>query len=269
MRPAHPPPFGGAYRRRFTAFEGIFFDDFADDSAWIRETGMVRLPPLDGARRLVLRGEFRPHPAARGIETAAPALHVRVNGQRVGRVTPSAPGPWELQVALPASETAVLTLELAGVGLTNFLAWLGRKAGLAGSQRFRAQNKNRQLRLASIATPEGELIFDFSRREAPFVAEYARRHAKLGLNIAGFLTADLGVGESARCMVRAADAARIPVALVPLKLHCKNRLGDRTFEARLQDDNPHGVNVVHVDPPASRDIDHHHGRGFRAGKYNI
>jgi glycosyltransferase involved in cell wall biosynthesis len=70
-------------------------------------------------------------------------------------------------------------------------------------------------------------------------------------------------------MARAADAAAIPTALVPLKLNCKNRQGDQTFAARLQDDNPHGVNVIHLDPPASRDIDHHHGKSFRAGKYNI
>jgi glycosyltransferase involved in cell wall biosynthesis len=57
--------------------------------------------------------------------------------------------------------------------------------------------------------------------------------------------------------------------LVPLKLNCKNRLGDQTYAGRLQDENPHDVNVVHLDPPASRDIDHHHGKGFRAGKYNI
>jgi glycosyltransferase involved in cell wall biosynthesis len=56
---------------------------------------------------------------------------------------------------------------------------------------------------------------------------------------------------------------------VPLKLNCKNRQGDQTFAARLREDNPHGVNVIHLDPPASRDIDHHHGKAFRAGKYNI
>ena len=70
-------------------------------------------------------------------------------------------------------------------------------------------------------------------------------------------------------MVRAADAAGIPSALIGLKLHCRNRLGDPTYAARLQEDNPHPVNVVHVDPPASRDVEHHHGRAFRAGKYNI
>jgi glycosyltransferase involved in cell wall biosynthesis len=155
------------------------------------------------------------------------------------------------------------------VGLTNVLAWLGRTTGVGSWQRFRAQNRNRQLRVSTIATDEGEVIFDFSRRDAPYSSEYARRHARLGVNIVGFLTAELGVGESARCMVRAADAASLPSALVPLKLNCKNRLGDQTYAARLQADNPYDVNIVHLDPPACRDIDHHHGRGFRAGKYNI
>jgi glycosyltransferase involved in cell wall biosynthesis len=268
MRPAHLPPFGGAYSRRFAAYTGIFFDEFATDSAWVREAGTVRLPPVE-AGALVLRGEIRPHPAARGFETAAPGLRVLVNGQPTGELLPAAPGPWSLRVAVPAAREITLTLALTGVGFGNFLAWLGRVTGLGPWQRFRAQNKNRQLRLATIATDDGEIIFDFSRRDAPFSPAYVRRHARLGMNIAGFLAADLGVGESARCMVRAADAAGIATALVPLKLHCKNRQGDDTYRARFQDDNPHPVNVVHIDPPAARDLDHHHGAGFRAGKYNI
>lgn len=270
MRSAHrKPPTGGAFSRRFTDYAGIFFDEFATDSAWIRECGTLHLPPLDGVRGLVLRGEYRPHPAARGLEASPPGLTVSLNDHAIGTLTALPPGPWELTVTLPASESATLTLRLSGITLTNTLAWLGRVTGLGVLQRFRAQNKNRQLRLLTIATLEGEIIYDFSIRHAPYSAAYARAHAKLGLNIVGFLTADLGVGESARCMVRAADAAGIPSALVPLKLHCKNRLGDQTYAARLQDDNPHGVNVVHLDPPASRDLDHHHGAAFRAGKYNI
>ena len=270
MRPAHrTPPSGGAYSRRFTDYAGIFFDDFAADSAWIRERGTIHLPPLGGVNGLVLRGEFRPHPEARGLETAPPGLAVFLNDRPAGSLTNLQPGPWSLTLALPASGRATLTLRLTGIAITNTLAWLGRVSGLAPLQRFRAQNKNRQLRLASLATLDGELIYDFSVRHAPYSSAYARAHAQLGLNIAGFLTADLGLGESARCMVRAADAAGLPSALVPLKLHCKNRLGDPTYANRLRDDNPHDVNVVHVDPPASRDLDHHHGPAFRAGKYNI
>lgn len=263
------PPFGGAYSRRFTDYAGIYFDEFATDSAWIRETGRVQLPPLDGARELVLRGEFRPHPAAAGLETSAPTLAVFVNGQPSAALAGLRPGAWELRVPVPAAAHIAIDLRLGGVALTNTLAWLGRMSGLGALQRFRAQNKNRQLRLSAITLPDGEVIFDFSRRDSPYSPAYARKHVKLGLNIAGFLTADLGVGESARCMVRAADAAAIPAALVPLKLNCKNRLGDQTYADRLTDKNPYDVNVVHIDPPASRDLDHHHGRGFRAGKYNI
>ncbi len=263
------PPAGGAYSRRFTDYAGIFFDEFAADSGWIRERGIIHLPPLDGVRGLVIRGEIRPHPDARGLETTAPGLTVLLNDRPAGTIAPGSSGPWELTVALPASDRATLTFRLHGIGVTNNLAWLGRVTGLTSLQRFRAQNKNRQLRLLTIATLDGEIVYDFSIRHAPYSSAYARAHARLGLNITGFLTADLGVGESARCMVRAADAAGIPSALVPLKLNCKNRLGDQTYASRLQDDNPHDVNVVHLDPPAARDLDHHHGPAFRAGKYNI
>ena len=270
-------PFGGAFHRRFTHYTGIFFDDFAPDSAWIRETAVLRLPPLDGISALTLRGEYRPHPAARGLEIAPPSLSVFLNGVFVTTLLSFKPGPWELRLALPSPAPTsgfTLTLRLGATSLVNTLAWLGRISGLGPLQRFRAQNKNRALRVTALTTAlapsaAAELIYDFSRRHAPFRAEFARRHAHLGVNIAGFLTADLGLGESARCMVRAADAAGIPASLVPLKLNCKNRLGEQCYAARLTDKNPHDVNIIHVDPPASRDIDHHHGKAFRAGKYNI
>ncbi|MDO8539739.1 MAG: glycosyltransferase family 4 protein [Opitutaceae bacterium] len=270
MRPSlRSMPAGGAFSRRFSSYRGLFFDEFDLNSAWIRERAVVRLPLFAGTRTLVLRGEFRVHPDVRGVETAPPGLRIVMNGRDVARLAPGTPGPWEVRVARPDGDEATLELAPTGTNLTNMLAWLGRVTGLGPWQRFRAQNKNRQLRVTSITTETDEMIFDFSRRDAPYSADYARRHVKLGMNIVGFLTAELGVGESARCMVRAADAAGISAALVQLKLHCKNRLGDQTYAARLQDDNPHGVNVVHVDPPASRDIDHHHGEAFRAGKYNI
>src|SRR5690606_30870655 len=47
------------------------------------------------------------------------------------------------------------------------------------------------------------------------------------------------------------------------------RRGDPTFAARLQELPEHDVTVFHLDPPASRDIDHHHGRALRANRYNI
>jgi len=266
------PPSGGAFFRRFTRFTGLYFDEFANDSAWIREEGILLLPPLAGIDEIVVRGEFRPHPGARGIEATAPGLDVRIGGRRVGSLRGLRPGPWEARVAIPSTRDPAgtqVTLRLTGVGFTNALAWLGRVTRIPFLGRFRAQAKNRQLRIAAIESGTGERIYDFSCRPAPYSTAFARRHSLIGMNIVGFLSADLGIGESARCMVRAADAAGIPVALVPLRLNCKNRHGDSTYASRLQETNPHGVNVFHVDPPAARDIDHHHGGDFRRGKYNI
>jgi glycosyltransferase involved in cell wall biosynthesis len=72
-----------------------------------------------------------------------------------------------------------------------------------------------------------------------------------------------------RCAARAAAAAGVPHALVPLKLFCKAAQGDHSFDDHVTDENPFPVNVVHVDAPQCRDIDHHHGAAFRRGKYNI
>lgn len=254
---------------------GLFFDTFTADSAWIREHAELRLPPHEGPGAVTLLGELRPHPDARGLEVTPPSLTVRLDGAPVARLAPLKPGPFELTIPVSAAAARrgfTIALDLGGTAFTNVLAWLGRVTGLAALRRFRAQNKNRQLRIVALVlgpSRDGEKIFDFSVRLAPYSFAFARRHTHLAFNLAGFLTADLGVGESARCMVRAADAAGIETALVPLKLHCKNRLGDLSFADRLQAANPHRVNVVHLDAPASADLDHHHGKAFRAGKYNI
>ena len=257
---------------RTPSHSGLFFDSFAPDSAWIREVGTLRVPACWPAQSLVLRGEYRPHPDARGLESGPPTLLCRRDGESVATLANLPPGNFE--IAVPLSEASArrgpqITLALHGTALTNTLAWLGRITGLGPWQRFRAQNKNRQLRIASLSTAGGETIFDFSRNLAPLSVAFTRRHAQPSLNIVGFLTADLGVGESARCMGRAADAAALPTALVALKLNSKNRLGDLTYADRLGEANPYPVNVIHLDPPASRDLEHHHGRSFFAGKYNI
>jgi glycosyltransferase involved in cell wall biosynthesis len=271
MRPASSSSSSdGSWRAH--RYSGLFFDEFDPNSAWLREAAILQLPPSSGLGAVRLRGEFRPHPAVRGVETGPLSLDCLIGGVRVHRIAPLRPGPFDLLIPLPdgaAARGTVITLQLGGTRWTNFLAWLGRVSGWGPLQRFRAQNRNRQVRIGTLATETGEVIYDFSVRLAAFSMAFARRHARHEFNVVGFLTAELGVGESARCMVRAADAAGMGTALVPLKLNCKNRQQDLTYAARLQETNPYPVNVIHIDAPAARDIDHHHGRAFRAGKYNI
>ncbi|MBC8041337.1 MAG: glycosyltransferase family 4 protein [Opitutaceae bacterium] len=246
--------------------DGFFYDEFHPSSAWLRDRAWIKFPPLPPAGEIVVRGTCVPHPDASGCAGLVVSL-----GDIRSELSPDASGNFTLRIQPPASSATnppALELRLTGVGFTNCLAWLGRITGLPPLRRFRRQGKNRGLRILAVEFA-GETVCDFSRRHSGYAQAFVSRYLSYGINVVGFHTADLGVGESARCMVRAADAAGLPCAVVPLKLNCLNQLGDTTLAARLQDANPHAFNVVHIDPPASRDIDHHHGPDFRAGKYNI
>jgi hypothetical protein len=101
------PPFGGVFLRRFTRFSGLYFDEFSVDTAWIRETAAVRLPPMEGVAAVVLRGEFLPHPSARGLESGFPVLEITLDGRPAGLVEPGAAQTWEARVTLePGSSLA-------------------------------------------------------------------------------------------------------------------------------------------------------------------
>lgn len=252
-------------------FTGLFHDEVATDSYWIREAGLLELPPLTQAREIAVFGEVLPADPRAPTSTGELGLVIRLDDREVHRAAALPIGPFSVRFPAPRSthsETHQVSLVLQGVTASNLRAWLGRVTGLAALQPWRRQARNRRLRIARIEA-DGEVLFDFSNRASPWNAAFARQFLKLGVNLVGYFRADLGIGESARCMARACDAAMLPTALIDLRLPCKNPMGDTTFLARLQTTAPHPVNIVHVDPPGMRDLDHHHGRDLRHGKYTI
>ncbi len=266
---------GGAIARRRHFYDGFSFDDFAPGSAWIKEKAVARIPALPRLRQVRITGELLLHPDLSGIELPPPRLEIYISRRLVSTLALSSAQAWEVSYSFPepVSNTEVpVAFKLREVGTTNFLAWLGRVAErwrwAARFQRFRKQNRNRQYRIHRIEA-DGETVFDFAHRHGPYAAAFARKVAKIGLNVVGFFTADLGVGESARCMVRAAQAAGLPVAPIGLKLPCKASQTDTSFSNLLQETNPYPVNVFHLDAPSSADIDSRHGSAFRRGKHNI
>ncbi len=252
---------------RLRGYNGLFFDEFDPSSAWIRERAEIRLPAVKLQQaEVIIYGEILVHPETTDGKSEFPGLVARV-GKASASLNNPRTGTFQLKLSLPAG-AELLSLRLTGVERTNALAWLGRVTGLASLQPYRAQRVNRQLRIRSIEVA-GEIAFDFSNRHSPRNLTLARRELDLGLNVVGYLTADLGIGESARCMVRAADAAAIPVALVNLKLPVKSSRSDNSYHTRLTDSNRYPVNVIHLDPPGAPDVDHHHGLAFRSQKHNI
>ena len=257
--------------RRPSRFSGLFPDETATDSFWIRETGTVLLPAQENSPKLALVGELLPAPAGDSTASGELGMELKLDGLTVLTREKIPPGPFRFELSWPASPISSghrLEIRLLGVAGSNFLAWVGRISGRGFMQAWRKQGRNRRLRIQRVEAGN-EILFDFSNRASPWNQAIARRSLHVGLNLIGFYRAILGGGESVRCAARAADAAGIPLACVELKLHCKNPQTDDTFASRLQEENPHPVNVFHLDAPVSGDIDHHHGPGFRAGKYNI
>jgi len=254
----------------------IFFDG---SMIWLRDHGEIDLPVAVRGSRLELTGELldftKEFPTARPF----PGLRVRLNGRMLGKIHPAQPGPFAWHFPLPPGGVpahAVLSLELLGVAGSNFLAWLGRLTHQvplshrlrARLQEYRLQKRNRQLRIEMIAV-DGEAIIRFRQHHPVPAPRLLAESWQPGLNLVGFFRAALGVGESVRCAVRAAEAAGLPVALIELRLNCLNPAADDTYASRLQSDNPHPMNVFHLDARQSEEIDHHHGRHFRNGKYNV
>lgn len=249
--------------------EGLFFDGEGLPGAWLRERARLNLPPLRDLDALWVEGELLP---ASSGPTPGRLVGLRARiGSSTAVLLPESPGRWRLRLSLPRAPAApsTLELELLGVAFTNTLAWLGRVTGISGLQAYRRQPSNRRLRILRIATGEGVTLYDFACGAARLDSAFVRDRLALGMNVAGFLTAHLGIGESGRCMVRAADAAGIAVTPIDLRLPCKNPREDHSLDQRLRPEPDHPLTVVHIDPPASRDLEHHHGKAFRRGRYQI
>ena len=91
--------------------------------------------------------------------------------------------------------------------------------------------------------------------------------AALGVNVAGYLRAELGIGEIARQMVAALDAVGVPVA--PVALHAPNSRQGHPYAALDAESTPFGVNLICVNADGLPVFAEEAGDGFFEGRHNI
>ncbi|HEY9718561.1 MAG TPA: glycosyltransferase family 4 protein, partial [Trichormus sp.] len=89
-----------------------------------------------------------------------------------------------------------------------------------------------------------------------------------GVNVAGYLTAESGVGEAARGYVRALRQAGIPVALNNFDVAVGSRKADRSFSQFAQN-NPYPINLICVNADQLPAFVQKVGPGYFQGKHNI
>ncbi len=125
-------------------------------------------------------------------------------------------------------------------------AILAETETIRGSLEWRALEAYRRvrvgLRISGLGPPAIRAMIR-ARRTSRRVPQ-AVRSAPLGVNVAGYLDAESGMGEAARASIRALEAAGIPVALN--NVASKQRAHDTSFRGAFTRDNPHPFNLVHL-----------------------
>jgi GT2 family glycosyltransferase/glycosyltransferase involved in cell wall biosynthesis len=264
--------------------DGLFRDrrgmEVNPDTLWLRDRARVRLPAGTPTRNFFVNGFLLPESADHPEANGPLGLRLKFNGVERVDFFPLPINHFNCGITvseplIASDQPTEVEITLLGAERSNTLAWLGRLTAKWPLPRrwrqrleaYRLQRLNQRLRLSQIIGDD-EPIYDF-KHATPLALARRWRTPPTGVNLVGWFRATLGVGESARCMARACDAADLPAALIDLRLNCLNPPSVDTFAARLQNANPHAVNIFHVDPPASEEIDHHHGANFRKDKYNI
>ncbi|MDP2137977.1 MAG: glycosyltransferase [Candidatus Didemnitutus sp.] len=274
-----PPGAPRAPRHSELYWEERFYRDDSDVvSVWLRDRATVNLPVGFPGRSFVVSGFVMPAPANYPEAERSIGFRLVINGEQRVEFADLPLGHFNLgtdaPLVLPDQATRV-DIELIGVSWGNFLAWLGRMTQhvplpnkwRSRLVRARRQALNRRLRFEQVVCDD-EVIFEFKHNPA---LNRRLRHpiCATGVNLIGWFRAAVGIGESVRCMAKACDAASLPAALIDLRLNCLNGNADDTFASRLQEKPDQPINVFHIDPPVSDQIDHHHGPELRRDRYNI
>ena len=122
--------------------------------------------------------------------------------------------------------------------------------------------RRRRLAARRVAMAGRGLRGRWRRRSKP---AFVRREP-MGVNVAGYLNTESGMGEAARLSVLSLHATGIPVALN--NVASRLRMEDRTFTS-FTDDNPHAFNLVHLNADNMEWFARARGRAYFRNRYTI
>ncbi len=263
--------------------EGLHPTGLEVPGCWMRDRATVRFRCKDLVKEVRIRGTFHPNPSRLHSKYSKKPLGVSafLNKRLENAFVVSEKGDFEWKIdsaqAVDSEESIALTLQLNGVGISNFLALIGRlfektiwlpKRFREWLQPFRRQYNNRQLLIRSIAV-NGDTLIDLDRPHSAFDTEFLFKHSKMGLSVLGWFHGYLGVGESARACAKAANSVGLETSTVNLNLHLQGGQSDELWPQGLDREGRHGITIAHVDAPQSFDLAQKHPVEMHKDNYRI
>jgi glycosyltransferase involved in cell wall biosynthesis len=143
-----------------------------------------------------------------------------------------------------------------------------RIAAIRASNTWRAISVLRRVRarLGLQRGPEGGFSGVARPRPRTGVPRFVR-NAPLGVNVAGYLDTESGMGEAARGSIRSLEAAGIPVALNNVVSRLRQR--DLSYAGAFVTANPHPFNLVHLNADNMGWFAAGQGRAYFRHRYTI
>jgi len=140
-----------------------------------------------------------------------------------------------------------------------------RIAAIRASNTWRAVEALRRarIRLGLHRGPDGGLARPRRRAGVP---RFVRQHP-VGVNVAGYLDTESGMGEAARGSIRSLEAAAIPVALNNVASRLRKQ--DLSYAGAFVSDNPHPFNLVHLNADNMGWFAAGQGRAYFRHRYTI
>ncbi|MFH1202029.1 MAG: glycosyltransferase [Candidatus Omnitrophota bacterium] len=111
-------------------------------------------------------------------------------------------------------------------------------------------------------------VFNFSKLYSKDSVYAKDEGSTKGVNIWGYLTAEVGVGECARANIRCLEQAGVGVSLLNIPDHSYSRQNDHSF-SRFSSSNPYYINLIHVNADMFSRLYVEKGKGYFENKYNI
>jgi glycosyltransferase involved in cell wall biosynthesis len=165
------------------------------------------------------------------------------------------------------------------VGLLNLSAWIRRQSWLKAVYRhFPAVFRNR-LSGALAARVREQIRFKRTPNwrgrphppglELAASADRAEYDDAVGVNIFAYVRGQFGLAEGARLYARALMAEGYPVAIHNIDIDIPHGMDDTSFDSRITDELPYGVNLIFVNPDHLEEAINSIGRQRMGNRYTI
>jgi glycosyltransferase involved in cell wall biosynthesis len=226
-------------------------------SLWMGKSAKIRLPSVEPGE-LRISGVYDAESHYKANKTFCTPVRVFLNDVSIGQFVLDADGFFTKTIEIPTIyclSQAILILEPE-----NFFV----------PSRIERTNDSRELSLRiSKVSLNGEAILDFDIPNNPYVFYEDESSWKTGINIVGYVKSEHGLGESPRRSASAAKAIDMPFTVYDFNIGNSSRTEDETLSHKIRRDNPHLVNLIHINADQMSVFHSAVGQGFLEGHYNI